>query len=216
MAEQTDSQERPASRVCVYIDGFNLYHAIADLQDHRLKWLNFFLLSKSLLRAGEALGEVNLFTAVLDWNAEKQKRHRNFLAAQKAVGVIVHEGRFKKSYKACVTFDRNCKFYEEKQTDVAIAVHLISDSLLGRFTRAILITADSDQLPTARFMATQPDKNLTLYFPPHRKSQARDLGAAVPDRRELTAGQLRTCMLPRTVYDERGKAVAFMPSLYLT
>jgi uncharacterized LabA/DUF88 family protein len=214
MNEQESRQAQSRNRVCVYIDGFNLYHAIVALQDHKLKWINFYTLSRSLLRQGESLGEVNLFTAVLNWNPEKQKRHRNFIAAQRAAGVVVHEGRFKQSFKPCVTYERSCKFYEEKQTDVAIAVRLVSDALSDRFERAILITADSDQVPTAEFISSLPNKRLTLYYPPNRASQARDLGNVVQDRRELTPGQLRTCMLPRTVHDQAGKAVAHMPALY--
>jgi hypothetical protein len=39
--------------VCVYIDGFNLYHAVADLKDHRLKWLNMRSLAVSFLKPNE-------------------------------------------------------------------------------------------------------------------------------------------------------------------
>jgi uncharacterized LabA/DUF88 family protein len=214
MSDSLQSQSQIISRVNVYVDAFNVYHAIAELGDQALKWLNYFVLAKSLLRPNEALGEVNLFTAILNWNQDKQKRHRNWVTAQRAVGVRVHEGRFKQSRKHCVTFDRNCKFYEEKQTDVGISVQMVSDALLGRCDRAILITADSDQIPTAQFISALDRPKLTLYFPPNRAQQARDLGNIIPDRRELTVGQLRTCRLPRTVYDGSGKAVAHMPALY--
>ena len=208
-------QYLPPTRVRVYIDGFNLYHAIAGLKDQRLKWLNFWKLSEALLRDGEILHQVNFFTAVLTWNRGKQRRHVNFLHACRAVGVTVHEANFKQAHKLCLTYSRQCQFFEEKQTDVAIAVTMVSDALAGRVDRAILITADSDQVPTAKFMAQIPAIKLTLVFPPGRKATARELSKIVLDRHELSAGRLLTCQLPRNVCDRRGKVVATMPALYL-
>ena len=216
MQKVDSGQEFPRSRVRVYIDGFNLYHAIAALKDTRLKWLNFWKLSETFLRPGEALVEVNFFTAVLTWNYDKQQRHVNFIKACETVGVNVHLATFKNSYKTCMSFDRECKFFEEKQTDVAIAVRLVSDALTGQFDRAILVTADSDQIPTVRFVAGLPSCKISLIFPPGRKSTARDLGLAIDDRQELLPGRMLTCLLPRTVFTASGKAVAHMPSTYLT
>jgi uncharacterized LabA/DUF88 family protein len=205
-----------AALVRVYIDGFNLYHAIAAMKDPTLKWLNMWKLSESFLRSGETLDAVNFYTAVLNWQPDKQIRHRNYIAAQQAVGVTVHESNFKKSTRRCVAFDRNCKFYEEKQTDVAIAVSLTADALMGKMGRAVLITADSDQIPTAKFLQTVPGVRLSLIFPPGRKALARDLGGVIQDRHELTKGQLLTCRLPRTVLNGNGTPVAHMPSMYST
>ena len=50
--------------VRVYIDGFNLYHAIEKTERIELKWLNLWNLSRGLLRPGEDLDEVHFFTAV--------------------------------------------------------------------------------------------------------------------------------------------------------
>lgn len=205
-----------SKRVRVYIDGFNLYHAIAGLKDQRLKWLNFWRLSETLLEEGEILDEVNFFTAVLTWNKEKQQRHVNFLNACRAVGVRVHEANFKQSHKVCLAYERQCKFFEEKQTDVAIAVMMVSDAIARNFDRAILITADSDQVPTARFIAQVPGVKLTLIFPPGRKTTARELSNIIPDRHELSLGRLLTCQLPRSVSNEAGRVVATMPALYMT
>ena len=215
MQSEPESQVNTARAVRVYIDGFNLYHAICAYNDNSLKWLNYWKLSESLLRDRETLDEVNLFTAVLTWNHAKQQRHTNFLKACRAVGVNVHEANFKKSHRLCLTQNRECRFYEEKQTDVGIAIKMVSDAMVGKFDRAILITADSDQIPTARFIAEMPERRLSLLFPPGRASHARELGSVVPDRRELTVGQMRTCLLPRTVKDQSGKAVAHMPAIYV-
>jgi hypothetical protein len=124
------------NRLAVYIDGFNLYHAINDLGDDRLKWLNLFSLSKSLVRAGEELAKAHYFTALVDWNIHKRMRHQDYINALKAKGVIVTEGNFKLGDKHCSQNNRFCPFHEEKQTDVSIGVHMVSD-LLPEFAPAL-------------------------------------------------------------------------------
>ena len=42
-------------KVNVYIDGFNLYHAINALGDQRLKWINLRSLALSFVRPNERL-----------------------------------------------------------------------------------------------------------------------------------------------------------------
>jgi len=110
------------STVRVYIDGFNLYHAIDKLERPELKWLNLHLVGTNLLRANEVLDEVHFFTAVWPSEATKQKRHENFIAAQEAYGVRVHRGKFSKPRRWCEQQQRNCHFREEKQTDVGIGI----------------------------------------------------------------------------------------------
>lgn len=154
------------------------------------------------------------FTAVLRWDAAKQKRHVNYLAALRAVDVRIHESRFTKVDRKCKAFGNTCSFHEEKQTDVGIAVKMVSDAMSGRADRLILLTADSDQIPTAKFIRSLSTTSLTLMYPPNRGSQSRDLGNHIPDRHEITPGRLGTCVFPRTVKDAQGKAVAFRPALY--
>jgi uncharacterized LabA/DUF88 family protein len=212
---ETQLSSGDLKRVRVYIDGFNVYHAIDGITNPTLKWLNYKLLSKQMLREGETLDSVHFFTAVLTWNHIKQQRHKNYIAALRAAGVCIHEAHFKKGSRYCRGEARYCDFYEEKQTDVALAIAIVTDALADKFDRAILITADSDQIPTVKFVQTLPGKSITVRFPPGRASQARALGDAATDKKELTVGQMQTCLLPRTVCDATGKAVAHMPALYL-
>lgn len=207
----------PPVWVNVYVDGFNLYHAIADLDVPALKWLDLIKLGRGLLRPGECLGQVHLFTAIVSWDAGKAQRHRAYLAAQEAVGVLVSLSSFRKQARYCFEQDRTCKFREEKQTDVAIAVTLIRDGLAGRFDRAILVTADTDQIPTVRaFREDCPDRTLSLLLPPGRGHDSRALTGLFDarERTQLTAGRLRRCLLPRTVRDPSGRVAATRPAAY--
>lgn len=201
------------SNVRVYIDGFNLYHAIEKLERPELKWLNLQLVGTNLLRAGEVLDEVHFFTAVWPYEATKQKRHENFIDAQEAYGVIVHRGKFSKPRRWCEKHQRNCPFREEKQTDVGLGIKMLADAMSADIERQILVTADSDQIPTAKAIAALDSLHLTLAFPPGRSKEARELGSLIPDRLELTVGRLLDCRLPRTVTRD-GKTVARMPALY--
>ena len=118
--------------VRVYVDGFNMYHAVDKLEDNRLKWLNYWQLCTTLVRPGETLNAVHFFTAVWPYEAAKQKRHENFINALDAVGVQVHRGSFSKPRKWCEEKQRYCWFREEKQTDVAIAVRMLADAADGQ------------------------------------------------------------------------------------
>lgn len=199
--------------VRVYVDGFNVYHAIDKQGDPRLKWLNYWQLASSLLREGERLDSVHFFTAVWRFETAKQKRHENFITALEAYGVTVHRGDFSKPKKWCAAHERYCNFREEKQTDVGIAVRMLVDAADGQNQRMILVTADSDQIPTAKALNAMEHVTLTLAFPPGRSQEARELGSLIPDRLELKPQRLLPHQLPRTV-EKDGRVVATMPALY--
>lgn len=204
------------SRVGCYIDGFNLYHAIAALGRPELKWLNLSALAKSFLEKNDTLATVAYFTAVMRWNPEKARRHREYLAALRAAGVEIVESKFQKTNKFCRQYQRWCDFNEEKQTDVAFAVRVISDAFSERVDRVLLLTADSDQIPLVRQIRDNlPLVSVEVLAPPGRRSQARELCAAATKFVEISAGRLGTCKFPRNVADEAGRVVAKCPALYM-
>lgn len=201
--------------VAVYIDGFNLYHSIADLGRPHLKWLNLFNLGTKLLRPGETLTKVHFFTTVVDWNTAKQTRHETYLTALEAKGVKISHGNFKRATRHCSQHDRFCPFREEKQTDVAIGVTIIADAFKGIFDRMILLTADTDQIPSILAVKQDfPEKEITWLAPPGRMQQARELGDLIPDRSELGVGLIQNCRLPHIVMDAAGQIVCSMPNEY--
>ncbi len=202
-------------RVAIYVDGFNLYHAIDALGIDKLKWLNLAALGNALLRPNERLVKVHYFTTVVNWNAEKKDRHETYIRALQAKGVIVSEGVFKKSTRHCTQSGNFCPFREEKQTDVAIGVNIISDAYEDVFDRILLITADTDQIPTIEMIINRfPCKTVTWVAPPKRMQQTREIGQLVEDRFELSQGMIGTCRLPRVVTDSAGNIVAVMPNTY--
>jgi uncharacterized LabA/DUF88 family protein len=200
----------------MYIDGFNLYHAIANLNNPELKWLNPIKLAESFLRPGEELDGVEFFTAIATSDGAKYKRHSNYLNALESVGVRTHRGNFQKVDKLCIRHERSCPFREEKRTDVAIGVKVVSDAYDGNFDRAILVTADADQVPVIELVRCRfADKSITVAVPPGRLQIAHQLCKVAHEHKELKAGRLKACMFPRSVYDDRGKFVAAMPAIYI-
>lgn len=209
------SSEEIAKKVCVYVDGFNLYHAIDDLNDNKLKWLNLNALSKSFLRQGENLQKVEYFTTVVTWNIQKRMRHEAYIKALKANGVVVTAGNFKQGDKHCSKNNVMCPFREEKQTDVAIGVTMVADAFEDVFDRAILITADTDQIPTIKLIQARfPNKKVSWIAPPGRMQMAREIGDLIIDRAELTRGALGTCKFPKIVLDANKNLVCNRPVEY--
>ena len=205
------------SRVCCYVVGFNLYHAIEALGRPEPKWLNLMALTCSFLEKKDTLSRVTYFTAVMKWNPAKALRHREYIAALTASGVDVVESRFQKNGKYCNTYDRYCDFYEEKQTDVAFAVRVLSDAQRGVCDRVLLMTADSDQIPLVQEVRERcPAISIEILAPPGRLRQARELCNVASGFKEISPGRLGTCRLARNVPDENGNIVARCPAVYNT
>jgi len=201
----------PMRRVISYIDGFNLYHAIDELRKPKLKWVDLWCLSESLLRGGERLVGVNYFSAFATWMPDRYARHRAYVRALRHRGVTPHMAKFKEKTQKCFGCGNTWISREEKETDVHIAVRLVSDGLNDLFDRAILITADSDLKPAVSTVRSErPKKEVFIAAPPGRYGYARDLNPHMA----ITAGRVAKCLLPKRLQDAKGKLVAERPAAY--
>jgi hypothetical protein len=80
------------------------------------------------------------------------------------MGVHVTFGEFRSSMITCQICRQPFPKYVEKQTDINIAVALIS--LADRYDKAILLTADSDQVPTIKLLRSlYPEKKFAVMPP---------------------------------------------------
>ena len=79
-------------RALIYVDGFNLYHALHDLNQPRLKWLSLHALAQKLIpsRSGHLVGVV-YFSAFATHRAAKNPgqfaRHQTYVRALEATSV---------------------------------------------------------------------------------------------------------------------------------
>jgi uncharacterized LabA/DUF88 family protein len=197
-------------KVAIYVDGFNLYHAIDDLNEDHLKWLNLWALGEKLLpdNGSEVLVTVKYFSAYATWREHSMRRHQRYVAALKASGVTVVLGRFKEKRNRCRTSNAHYISHEEKETDVNIGAHLMADALQGRFDRALIISADTDLngvVELARKEAT--DKIINLVAPPKRRGRNR---AALF---EIPKGKIKTSLLPAVIDIGDGKVIE-RPAVY--
>ena len=72
-------------KVVAYIDGFNLYHSIANNLPANFKWVNYRSMVEKYLEQDEELINIFLFTAEPKWDEERLIRHRDFMKIQNAL-----------------------------------------------------------------------------------------------------------------------------------
>lgn len=174
---------RNKSRVSCFIDGFNMYHAIDELNKNYLKWVNYYGLASAFIKPSqEKLIGVYYFSAFPHWNHKKLRRHKNFNDAIQAEGVQSIISKFKKKFKECPSCSHQWAGHEEKETDVQIALYMLKSVVKKECDKILLISADSDLVPAVKMAKDlSPNFPIILLTPPGRNSLARDL-KSVSDR----------------------------------
>jgi len=159
-----------------YIDGFNLYHSICDLDNPKalspipdiksLKWCDMYKLAESFNAKvkNSKLKDVFFFTATphhREFDGKKNntgqiERHINYCNALRHNNVKVIEGKF--SHK------------KEKQTDTNLAVQVVSDILLNKIDSAFILSNDSDIIPIIKkILEVKPQTSISIIKPPSIK-----------------------------------------------
>ena len=184
-------------RVIVYIDGFNLYYGLRAKGWRRYYWLDVRALSENLLRPGQLLMMVRYFTARISsaGSTGKYKRQGTFLEAlETRANLHVHYGHYLAKNRRCSHCGANVIIYEEKMTDVNIAVELLGDAQDNAFDTAFIISGDSDLTPPVLATLNRyPEKRVIVAFPPARhSSQLKDAAttAFTIGRKKLKDSQL--------------------------
>jgi uncharacterized LabA/DUF88 family protein len=202
-------------RVACYIDGFNLYHGIDDLQTPHLKWVNLFSLAQSLCRPGEQLVKVAYFSAYATWMPDRYARHREYVAALKHVGVECNMARFSEQTTRCNNCGNTWKRHEEKETDVHFSLSLLEDAIDNVFDRAIIVSGDGDHIPAIRRVrARYPAKQVFVATPPGRYASARGILSASNSGMEITRGRIAKHLFPDVLATPDGTVIATRPPSY--
>lgn len=200
-------------RAAVYIDGFNLYHAIDDLGVPHLKWVNLFELSRQIVRNGEDVVRVVWCTAVNTKNTQKMLRWREYKKAQVWAGVVCVEGHFTEEPRRCHQ-GHNYLHPTEKEGDVNLAINLISDAHLDVFDVAYLVTADSDQLATMKmFKERFPGKTIISVAPPGR-NHSKAIIAHSHGTKIIHKEAIEASVFPGATIIENGTLIARRPQPY--
>jgi hypothetical protein len=122
--------------VIAYVDGFNLYHGLHDRYGRRYLWLDLGHLVQRL-RPKDHVAAVRYFTALVRDDPQALARQRTYLAALAAHSggsVEVVLGRYQSKTVSCRQCGNSWPSYEEKETDVNIAVSIVADAAAGHLT----------------------------------------------------------------------------------
>ena len=161
-------------RVSVYVDGFNLYYGLRSKGWQRYYWLDIYRLAEKLLHSHQCLMGVRYFTARLHKaaNPKKQERQKIYLDALTTLSDLhIHYGYYLQKDRTCSQCGVTWKTYEEKMTDVNIAVELLGDAHDDVFDTAIIISGDSDLAgPISSVCQRYSKKRIIVAFPPERSS----------------------------------------------
>jgi hypothetical protein len=154
--------------VSIYVDGFNLYHALLRFRDEKVKWLDLRALSQRVIRPKtEHIAAINYFSAYADWLPGPKTRHEEYVKALTALGVNCVLGHFKRKDRRCHKCGAKWVAHEEKETDVSIGIAMLNDAYKGIYEKAYLVTRDSDLLPAIKMICAEfPAKRIVAVAPP--------------------------------------------------
>lgn len=161
-------------RVIALIDGFNIYHSLDENPEfHKYKWLDLRRLIELFIAKNEQLVKVLYFSAYAYWEPDKVKRHRTYAKALATVSVESIFSEFKLKDRKCKKCGECYTSYEEKQTDVQIAINLFKASIDDIYEKAIIVSGDSDLIPAVNAVKAKfPLKVIHFLFPPRRTSES--------------------------------------------
>ena len=200
----------PAQRVAVYVDGLNLYYGLKAAGWRRYYWLDLRRLAENLLRPGQTLTAVRYFTArFAPAKADPMQniRQDTYLQALATLpNLSIHYGYHQPKRTTCAQCGAAMETYEEKMTDVNIAVALLNDAQDNLFDKAYLISADADLAgPVSTIRNRYADKQIIVAFPPKRVSKhLRQVATAA-----FTVGRriISNSQLPDNIVNSDGYAV---------
>lgn len=196
-------------RVSFFVDGFNLYHSLCSAEhkhpDQPVKWLDLPALLNSSLSSIDGWCEINqifYFTAYAEHLQQKDPgkihRHKAYVRALTANKVNVIINHFKRKDVWDSFNGTQVVSHEEKETDVAIACHVLKGAHLNEYETAVVVSGDTDLRPLAEtFQQLYPEKTLLFAFPFDRKNT--ELAKAAPDSFTFSAKTYATHQFPDKV-----------------
>lgn len=206
-------------KVAVYVDGFNLYHGLANLSKPHLKWLNLKSLAEKFIdHSSESIEKVYYFSAVATFmDKDTILRHRTYIEALETTGIEFVEGNFKDKWLEYKNKHLQIKWkkHEEKETDVNISIYMVRDAIKESYDKFILITNDTDIVPAVK-MARVENKFLQfkLLTPPTLETHDSLLTAIKPGTSsKLTEGHIQNSLLSEKITKVNGKII-HMPTQY--
>jgi len=189
-------------RVMSYFDGFNLYFGLRSKNWKKYYWLDLYALSANLLKPGQTLEKVHYVTSRSKTNGHNvvdMQRQNTYLEALAVnPSIQIQYGHYLEKIKTCRFCGATWSDYEEKMTDVNIAVQLLSDAQDNLFDVALVCSGDSDLVtPVRKLRELYPVKQVIVVFPPGRHSA--ELTKVATASFTIGEAKLRKSQMPNTV-----------------
>lgn len=194
-------------KTAVYVDGFNLYYGMA--RPLNCKWVNLQELFEKQF-SSEEIHKISFFEALI--SGPTRRNQEAYVSALESLGKVhVVLGEMKGKPRKCRVLEcchegtRQWQDYEEKHTDVSIAISMVDDAHRGKYEKLILVTADTDLVPAVRMAKIiRPSLQITLCIPALHKKRiwgARPLAVLCDMATRLNADMLLKCQFPRSFRD---------------
>jgi len=193
---QAEAPEK--NRAAMYVDGFNLYYGLVNLKANHYKWLNLWKLGQRVAQdRGHDLISVTYCTAYRNGDLEAKNRHQTYVAALQNAGVECVLGHYMTtSTDPCGNCGVVGDTFNEKQSDINLALSVFADAVNDKFDWAYLVSADSDQTATARFLKSHfPEKKLITVAPPGQEVSSNIANIAI-GKRKLNEADISSCLFP--------------------
>jgi hypothetical protein len=220
------------ARLAMFVDGWNFYWSLVDADIKPYGWCNFAQLAQQQTGLPNATVKVKYFTSEDKPNPKKifDRQRPTWWRALSYLGVEIVEGEFRsRQGEVEQQIREDGKKWREKQTDIAIASHMIADCNLIEpdpdrsgvrlwtpgYDEAVLLSQDSDFVPAVKILIGEPfRRRLHILLPPSSEAaQANALRIwkplSGPNLRvvQLTKADLANALLPQVVTNAHGEKV---------
>ncbi|MGA0083182.1 MAG: NYN domain-containing protein [Candidatus Nanopelagicales bacterium] len=186
-------------KVNFIIDGMNIFHAVKE--KFGINFLNIDLnkLVRQISLNDENILSIKFFVSPFVGNTNLAQIQREFIERNSKLSYVdLKLGVFRKRNIKCQKCTNQVVHYQEKHTDINIALEISRSAIDKSIDKIYLITADDDFKPAiASFNQIAPNKKFVRVLPPGRfsassesyihlnksiikKSQFNDSGAALP------------------------------------
>jgi len=213
--------------LAMFIDGWNMYWSLKRRGIRPYGWCDFKSLARQQTGHADASVSVKFFTSDDKPNPDKPLiKQAIWWQALGITGCEVILGEFRARHEEVKKWIRDSgKVWREKQTDVALASHMVADcSREPGYDEAILLTQDFDFIPAVKIVANEPfRKRVHVLLPPTNPEAERSAlrewkrvsagcgadprGVPLVRLRQLSKDDFAKALLPQVVKGAHGETV---------
>lgn len=157
-------------KVAVLVDGMNVFHSIKQNVGRKYLNLDVLKLCQKFIKENEEISQIDLFAALFMGESRIARVQREFINKNSLTSLInVHLGIYRERIIDCKICNNKLVYYQEKYTDVNIALSITKYSLDQSINKIYLISADDDFKPAINaFKSVAQNKQIVKVIPPGR------------------------------------------------